>query len=621
MKNLYFLSAFCFFFLVLNAQPGTLDKSFGNQGKVATLLAGGYDELYKTAIQKDNKIVVAGLLHASTRQLLVIRYLENGLIDSSFGVNGYLFLSDGPSLWSCCLTIQSDGKILVGGTTFFDAFTVLYRFLPNGELDKSFGNDGIVLNDLGGKSGATDIACLSDGKIITGGTFSYFNDETFGFYAFAARFNTNGSLDSSFGIDGKCLFDKNKTGPQALITSMDVGNKGQIVLAGNNGKGISASSKIFVAMITPDGKIDSSFSNDGFTYTDINNDGETAEDVELLVDGKIIVAGASDISGFNGAKAHIALVKYNTDGSYDESFGKQGKVQELVNEQSYGYSMRIQDNNKIIVGGYSVQLNDSYDFVIARFQSTGLLDSSFGINGFAVTDMGDNEKGKSLIIQKDGKIILGGAPNLLTEGKSGILLARYLGDSTHPLITKIKTWIRRHILNFTDNNPNTAYYAIEQQTSSGAYKQIGIVNNETVNVNNTPLGAGVSYSFALPSVPAVLRDQLSSVNYRVKAVNKDGSFSYSNMVADNEPQTTNYKLQTITITPNPATNFITISGLDATKKYEVRILNKEGKEVAKKMASSCSNFKFDIVNLYIGIYFIEAKDSEGNTSSLKFVKQ
>ncbi|MEP6514240.1 MAG: hypothetical protein ABJA79_10240 [Parafilimonas sp.] len=489
----------------LHAQPGILDNTFGNEGRIAAVLPGnGTAQLYNTAIQKDNKIVVVGILQNATgteRELIVLRYLENGVIDSSFGINGYTVIEDGPILSSCCVAIQNDGKIVVGGEGFFDPRTILYRFMPDGSLDRSFGSDGIAITDLGGYSGVTDLALLVDGKILIGGTFYDLDDQTYAFYSYAARFNEDGSIDRSFGKEGRCIVDSGRTAT-CLINSLAVGKDGRIILVGNNALGVSYGTLIFVAAITAEGKTDSSFNDNGYTYTDISNNGETAEDVVVLNDGKIIAAGASYIFQFNGAKQHIALVRYNRDGSLDEGFGNKGTVETLVNEESYGYSMQLQQNGKIVVGGKSLQSNGTNDFMVARFLADGSLDSAFGTNGFAVTDMGDNDIGKSISIQNDGKIILGGTPNVLMARKAGILMARYNGDPVRiSLITRLKRWIRNHCLHFTDEQANTAaYYVIERSSnSSSGFKEIARINKYEISNSLTKSGGkSETYSYLLP---------------------------------------------------------------------------------------------------------------------------
>ena len=269
----------------LHAQPGALDKSFGTDGKAITLISGINNELYKITIQKDNKIVAASVNHIGFKNdPLVVRYLENGIIDSSFGINGYSTINDGLFSIDCCIAIQDDGKILVGGTTNSNE-VIIYRFMPDGDLDNSFGSKGVTINNLGGETGARDIAILPDGKILVGGSFYAFKTENFKDAPFAARFNADGSLDSSFGKSGRCIVDSGGNA-QCIITSMVVGKDGRIILAGDNAQGTSSSTLIFVAAITAEGKTDKSFNQNGYTYTNISWDGDGKRFFELIGSGE-----------------------------------------------------------------------------------------------------------------------------------------------------------------------------------------------------------------------------------------------------------------------------------------------------------------------------------------------
>ncbi len=630
----------------LHAQPGTLDKTFGNDGRVATIVPGnGIAQLYKTAIQKDNKIVVAGIFQKASgidKPLIVLRYLEDGVIDSSFGINGYTIIENGPILWSCCVAIQDDGKIVVGGRGFFIAEIILYRFLPNGNLDTSFGSDGLVIASLGGDARVHAIALLPNGKILAGGSFFAFDDPTFSDAPYAARFNEDGSLDVSFGKEGKCIVDSGGNA-QCDITSMAVARDGRIILAGNNAQGISYGTLIFVAAVTSEGRTDSSFSDNGYTYTDISNNGETAEDVVVLDDGKIIAAGASYIFQFNGAKQHIALVQYNRDGSLDEGFGNKGTVETLVNEESYGYSMQLQQNGKIVVGGKSLQSNGTNDFVVARFLADGSLDSAFGTNGFAVTDMGDNDIGKSISLQNDGKIILGGTPNILMPGKPGILMARYIGDPVRiSLITRLKRWIRNHCLHFTDEQANTAaYYVIERSTNnSTGFTEIARINKSEISNSLTESGGkSETYSYLLPqtsneqktrnpaSVGAGEKPETPPLSgqarnfYHIKAVDNDGSIAYSDIISE-----TDNNVSAFNIYPNPVKEVLHISGLNAslqgvlrTNKTSLTILNMQG-NVIKKASVQASSCDFNVGSLKQGTYYLRV-EQKNNCQTYQFVKQ
>src|SRR4051812_16980944 len=166
-----FLSAFSF---ASFGQAGTLDSSFGNRGKVTTTFADdALSRIYSTAIQPDGKIIAGGNIsydYGFDFSFILVRYYSNGAIDSSFGTNGIVETNISPS-WDAVYSIalQSDGRIIAGGAVDdSDRNFVLVRYYGNGEIDSSFGKNGIVgINNRSFFS--KSIAIQGEDKIIIGG--------------------------------------------------------------------------------------------------------------------------------------------------------------------------------------------------------------------------------------------------------------------------------------------------------------------------------------------------------------------------------------------------------------------------------------------------------------------
>src|SRR5712692_1324893 len=193
---------------------GALDQSFGTGGLVVTRSAQRSFVANAVALQSDGRILVAGMvsdLASASLQLAVARYNPDGSADGGFGSAGLAATLVGAAGGAAStLALQPDGKILVAGTAFAhgsaDDEFALARFTSAGQLDLSFGSEGIVTTDFGsGEAGgrpaldrAGGVAIESDGKIVVGGSTR--GDHQ----AFAvARYNIDGSLDSSFGVGGK----------------------------------------------------------------------------------------------------------------------------------------------------------------------------------------------------------------------------------------------------------------------------------------------------------------------------------------------------------------------------------------------------------------------------------
>lgn len=611
MKKTLFISkklflVFTFFFSLyivnINAQSGSLDSSFATNGKNIVYLTDiMYSQPTKLAVQSDGKIILGG---ASSGAAL-IRYFSDGRQDSSFGI-GEKYYSNVPSLF-----IQKDDKILIADNNF------IFRYMPDGKPDSSFGVNGVyeVYLDDNEQLSLAGVTVDPAGKIVAGGTyFINVSSENFYSYPYAIRLTKDGELDESFGNSGVCII-QNGHGPSCHIKNIALGKNGKIALVGDNAQGTSPSTEVFIAMIAEDGKVDSTF-NDyqyGYAYTNVGVDGETATNAYIKDDGKILVTGSSRIGGFDNVTPQILLIQYNPDGSLDENFGIGGFTEASIYSKCYGKDMAVQQNGKILITGQCIKKSGASDFLISRFLPNGSLDSSFGQSGFNLTDFGFNELATCVAIKKDGDIVTAGGPLSTFDTAADILMCSYIGDPVkpeHPLITKIKTWIRRHILNLTDTNPNTAYYTIEQQTSNGRYKQIASLNATSAN----------QYSYTLPP-------STNETTYRIKAVNKDNSFTYTQPIQDISDDAA-----TISVSPNPATNTLNISGLQQKTKYEVQILNKQGIPVVSSVnyhprlngsfgQVSSVNSKINISTLQNGIYFLKIKDDIGNQTTLKFIKQ
>ena len=183
--------------------PGSLDPTFGMDGKVTTPFS-STDSGYAVAIQADGKIVVAGT--ASTGEsgdFCVVRYKPDGSLDETFNGVGKVITNISESDIANAIAIQPDGKIVVAGYSQSQPgydFS-LVRYNPNGSLDTTFDGDGKVLTNFGFSDLAHGLVIQPDAKIVVAGSTS--NSQGTSFRAALARYNTDGSLDASFGTDGK----------------------------------------------------------------------------------------------------------------------------------------------------------------------------------------------------------------------------------------------------------------------------------------------------------------------------------------------------------------------------------------------------------------------------------
>jgi uncharacterized delta-60 repeat protein len=423
---------------VIAAAPGDLDTSFGTGGFTFSTL-GIADSNYgpsgnSLAIQSDGKIVVAG------RRLLVrngggpmpvtspviARFLPNGAVDPSFGTNGAVFDPSGLFSEFNSVKIQPDGKIVAAGYLFNGGSQrriLIIRYNPDGSQDTSFGGSGVVIPVFNLSEEARDLVIQPDGKIIAAG-FTCISQECF----FAlARLNSDGSLDASFGAGGKVTTAFNPN--SARITSALLQPDGKIIVGG-------AAGDIAFARYNSDGSLDNTFNGNGKVIIDNPNGSSSLSQIVLQSNGKIVGAGKSQNTSTD---SDITLVRLNRDGNLDSSFGSGGIVKtSFSNGEDAATALLIQPNDKLIVVGVSGEMTSLgigiSNIAIAKYNSDGSLDNSFGQSGKVVTYTNSvSARASSAKLLPDGKIIITGSSFSNNQVRS-IFLARYLNNLTSAAI-------------------------------------------------------------------------------------------------------------------------------------------------------------------------------------------
>jgi len=411
----------------LQAYPGDLDTSFGTNGEVITQISG---EAHAVAIQPDGKIVTAGHntqfnipIGSSPAEFVLTRFNPDGSIDITFGNSGIVTtdFSNTSDDRAFAVVLQPDGKIIAAGTASGPLWSfALSRYNTDGSLDVSFGSGGKVTTDFGGLGSAYAIVLEPDGKIVAAG--QHFNVIS-GFAL--ARYNPDGSLDTSFGSGGKVTTDVNSLNQiLALVLQPD----GKLVAAGFSGIGFSDNADFALARYNPDGSLDTSFGAGGIVTTDFNGVGDAALALVLQPDGKLVSAGYAYTGIFS--QLQFALARYNPDGSLDTSFGSGGKVTTDFSGYGLAYAMVLQPDGKIVAAG------TSGDFALARYNPDGSLDTIFGNGGTVTTDItGSLEIAFALALQPDDKLVAVGFEGFFAGFNfHHFALARYLGGSvTNPI--------------------------------------------------------------------------------------------------------------------------------------------------------------------------------------------
>ncbi|MGV3695993.1 T9SS type A sorting domain-containing protein [Flavobacterium sp.] len=352
------------FALARFGSDGQLDRTFNGTGKAYFDTANNNDYYCTgTALQTDGKIVAAGFMNTVNGfDFAVVRFNANGTVDPTFGING--ITTGHPGVTSFCdgVTIQPDGKIILIGHTLSSVAAsnefVAMRFLPNGQTDNSFGNNGTVTTTTGvGSTIATSIIIQPDGKIILAGHTA--NNTTFRWETILVRYHANGSLDDSFGQNGMVI-----TALPVLdctITALALQPDGNIVAAGYTGTGPSGN-QILVIRYDSAGQLDPSFANNGILIATPGVGSNTEVSSLLLTNSKIILGGSVNVS--NGE--HSFLTCLNANGTIDTSFGTNGTTVSVFGEHDSISSLAIQPDGKIVSAGGAL-INNSLEFTVARF--------------------------------------------------------------------------------------------------------------------------------------------------------------------------------------------------------------------------------------------------------------
>lgn len=228
-------------------------------------------------------------------------------------------------------------------------------------------------------------------------------------------FSQTTGLDLSFGTGGYVSTDVNTHDDEAndILVQPD----GKIVIGGS--AILQSYSKFSVIRYNSNGSIDSTFADNGIATANVGPVNDKGTSLALQNDGKILLAGNYGWNFYNDP----AVVRFNSDGTIDSTFGDNGYSRFIISNQYDEFNdMALQSDGKIVVGGRTWQ-NNSYNFLIARILPSGVIDSSFGLNGMVVTDfLNSNDCIHSLLIQADGKILVSGNTE---PGASYFAAARY----------------------------------------------------------------------------------------------------------------------------------------------------------------------------------------------------
>ena len=409
------------FALVRYNADGTLDTSFGGTGKVTTDVGASHDQGGTVALQADGKIVVAGWVYnGANNDFGVVRYNADGSLDTTFNGTGKVTTAIGAGEEQVrSVTLQADGKIVVAGSSYNGANYdfALVRYNTNGSLDTTFNGTGKVTGPAATDNGY-DVAVQADGKILVGGV----QGSDFA----VTRFSTNGTVDTTFGTSGTATVDIAGTFDyaRAIVVQPD----GKIVLAGST----NSDADFALVRLTSSGALDTTFNGTGKVVTNFGATGELAYDLVLQADGKLVAVGQAPVGGTTS----VALARYNTDGSLDTSFGGTGKVTTNLGSTAYGLAATVQADGQIVVTG---QVGGTTDMLTLRYNTDGTLDTRLDLVNTLNGAPTFTENGSAVVLDANVQIFDAELSTLNNFSGATLTLARNGGTSSQDVFSATGT--------------------------------------------------------------------------------------------------------------------------------------------------------------------------------------
>lgn len=425
-------------------------SSFGSGGKVVTPLAEASISNFANAlqVQPDGKLVAAGYSYSTNgNDFALIRYTAGGRLDTGFGTGGRVItpvVADKADNVATSLLLQPDGKLVaagytsnVGGATGYDF--ALIRYTAGGRLDQGFGKGGKVITPVGsGKTAdfASVVRLQPDGKLVVAGYST--SSVTANDFALA-RYNANGTLDTSFGTGGRVTTPLGGKNSSDAVNGLQVQADGKLVVVGSTGVPAEGTVAFALVRYNASGSLDATFGQGGKVITRVGGTNSRSFGSSLYVqpDGKLVVVGTTGIGDGTTGYA-FALVRYAANGRLDQGFGTGGMVITTVggtNSAASASALQVQPDGKFVAAGYTREADRAADthFAVVRYTTNGRLDANFGNGGKVITQVGGVGKSdiaSALAIQRDGRLVVAGTTGDGRGTTGNVVLVRYNADGS-----------------------------------------------------------------------------------------------------------------------------------------------------------------------------------------------
>ena len=404
------------------ADSGSLDASFGTDG-VVTYVGGDYSSARAVTFDSSGRLLVAGnSMPNADSDMTLWRYDSSGNLDGTFGTNGVVTYDSGSGAdYGYAIALDSSGNILIAGRiNGSNGDMALWRYDASGAPDNTFGSDpgtNLVAYTDGQSSSASAIAVDASGKVLVAG-YIYSGSH----YRMALwRYDADGGPDNTLGGNSLTNF-VTYGGGTSFGKGMVLAGGGKILVAGyvNNG----SNDDMALWRYNPDGSSDNTFGNDPNSNLVVYDGGSTdsAQAIALDSNGKILIAGYMH----KGAAGYdVGVLRYGSDGVPDNTFGSDGSTNLVAYDggsNDHAYAVAVDSSNRVLVAGYTSQ-NSGWDAAVWRFDADGRPDDAFGTNGVATYDGGNSDYAYALALDASGNILSAGTSRIGSD--DDMILWRY----------------------------------------------------------------------------------------------------------------------------------------------------------------------------------------------------
>lgn len=398
-----------------------LDDTFGENGFIVQDFCSGEDEIFAIALQADGKIIVVGEYdNGAVKNLAVARYLPTGELDKDFNNDGIFTHSIGSGdTRARSLAVQSDGKIVVAGSAVAEGNTIaLIRLTPDGFPDNLFADNGQLLLPLAdGEANASAVKIADDGTIFVAGTIVKDSGaETAGI---VVKLTAEGQYDENFGEAGISVVPYDY---DSELRAMSIQPDGKIVVVGSFASGGIAEAGIL--RLNQDGTVDEQFGEKGQFIVPLEGSDSIIHDVTVDPAGRLFVAGEVN----NGSYRETFVAGITADGTFNADFGASAIYRSTLEAENVGQAITFDGNGNLLIVGFAATDQGKDVFLLTLAKNNEPTGGNTLSATYITADLANtHDVGNALAAMSDGSVFVAGSTGI--SGNTDFALLRFTGGN------------------------------------------------------------------------------------------------------------------------------------------------------------------------------------------------